>query len=190
MKKMGLLIILLISTAAIAENRYFVCPNSVGDWHIATNWSPQQIPGPNDNVYIDELIGFGDGVCEITQPAECNSIYIGWASEGYLNVRNLFLVRENLYLSYDVYEREVFPYGTIAVFSNGRVVVMGETDIGEDADGQLTIFSSGDFIALDRISLKQGMISIDGGRLRLSPEGIFTYQGAIFLNNGGLITEN
>ncbi|SRR5258706_11838044 len=62
---------LLLNLKANAANLIWINPAG-GDWNVATNWSPNLVPGSNDNATIASSV-----TVTVNSPAECSGLILG-----------------------------------------------------------------------------------------------------------------
>ncbi len=142
-----------------------------GDWNLASNWQPHQVPGPLDNAMTAVP---GTYTIAITSSVAVANLVIGGGggvqtllvSGGGLTLGGLLQIVGTGHLEL---QGGTVKGGTIASFANGEVSSSGGMLDGVALDANLTIASGGG------MSVTNGLTLLHGSRITLNSAGNGTY---------------
>ena len=203
----------MVAVAITANATDLVWIGGTGNWNLAGNWNPAQVPTAADNVWITN-----SGTYTVTVPAgsttTANSVNLGGASgtqtlaldRGTLTIAAASTVNANGVLSLLVSQSELTGSGSLTVngmlnWANGTISGAGALSIG--STGILSIGNGG--VTLGRILNNSGTATWTGGNLTfatgatlnnlsgaafdITADGRLSGSAATPINNSGLFRQ-
>jgi T5SS/PEP-CTERM-associated repeat protein len=154
-----------------------------GSWNIDTNWTPNLVPTQLDDTIIDA----GKSIIGTAIVATSRDLTIGDLNSGELLIQNGGSLTSFRALS----GSQFGSTGTVTV-DNSTWTILGETTVGNAANGTLSVMSGGTVDSVGRVTIGQGTgsvseVTIDGNSSYLIAQGGLTVGDP---NSGGTGTLN